>query len=195
MLYNQFNKQGFTLIELLVVIGVLAILTVGLIVAINPLAKIQDSRDVKRQVHLRSIANALDEYYLNNNQYPTTGGAWFTYCDAGATWGAANVNKNITGSNGWIPNLAPAYMKTLPLDPKRGPDKASMSGPNGTTNATSTYCYVYRSDGTNYKVGLYCGVEGDIPVTGDPFYVGHDSTSWGCNARHYALFTPGAASW
>lgn len=185
------KKSGFTLIELLVVIGLLAILTTGLVVAINPLAKLQQARDTKRLVHLRAMANAIEEYYAINRQYPVTT-TWWTMCaGVGAQW-PGGENK---GVDGWIPGLTPNYLKTLPLDPTRGSNSGSIPGPNGLPSAANRYCYIYYSDGVNYKVALYCGVEGKVPVAGDPGYVGHNSAGWGCEGRHYAFYSPAASGW
>lgn len=65
------NKQsGFTIVELIiaiVVIGILATLSIGIIP--NSLAQ---GRDKERISDIDTIANKLEEYYTNNNGYPSS---------------------------------------------------------------------------------------------------------------------------
>jgi len=50
---------GFTLIELLIVIGILGILAAGVVVAINPLAKINSANLAKTKTFAASVENSL----------------------------------------------------------------------------------------------------------------------------------------
>jgi len=64
------KKRGFTLIELLVAVAILAILSsVGLSTFIGSQKK---ARDARRRADLKSIQNALEQYYLTNNAYYTS---------------------------------------------------------------------------------------------------------------------------
>ncbi len=63
------GRGGFTLIELLVVIAIIGILSTLAIVALGSAR--QKSRDAKRLADLKQVANALELYYSDNNQYPT----------------------------------------------------------------------------------------------------------------------------
>lgn len=65
-------RRGFTLVELLVVMGVLAVLASGLIIALNPLDKINAANDTKVQSDISQIAGALASYAAaKNGYYPT----------------------------------------------------------------------------------------------------------------------------
>lgn len=64
------NSQAFTLIELLVVIAIIGILVTLAVVSLNNSRAI--ARDAKRLNDLRSIANALEFYYVDNNSYPSS---------------------------------------------------------------------------------------------------------------------------
>lgn len=65
------NNWGFTLIEILVVIAIIAIL-ISIGMASYTTAQRQ-GRDAKRRGDLKSIQNALEQYYANNNSnYPLT---------------------------------------------------------------------------------------------------------------------------
>jgi len=125
---NNF-KKGFTLIELLIVIGILAILTVVVVVAINPAEFIAQSRDSQRRNDLKAIKIALTTYI---SHVPTLN---LGDCFAGGrctatpnhrpfattTCNIITTLNNITGT-GWvdvnlttIPGGFP--MPSLPIDP------------------------------------------------------------------------------
>lgn len=121
--------SGFTLIELLVVIGIIGLLAT--LITINVQSVRQKARCAKRRADIVSIQAPLESYYDSQipKSYPSTTGWWGTCPSFGS--------KDVTGSNGWIPNLAPTYIRRLPSDP----------------NPSSTdRCYIYYSDGNNYKV-------------------------------------------
>ena len=121
------TKGGFTLIELLVVIGIIGLLAT--IITMNVQSARQKARCGKRRADIVSLQAPLEAYYDVNKAYPNTSSWWGT-C---ATYGS----KDVYGSNGWIPNLAPTYIRRLPSDPN----------PSSTNR-----CYIYRSDGNNYKI-------------------------------------------
>ena len=149
------KKHGFTLIELIVVIGIIAILaTLGLSVFGGVQKK---SRDAKRKSDLKEMQTALAQYYTDNGSYPSTAGAWRGSCPS-CSYGSGYTD---TGPTGYIPDLAPQYIQRLPHDPREG--QAVNCGPNATS-------YLYRSDGTDYKILAWCGAE-VLPISAnDPFY-------------------------
>ena len=68
----QRNLFGFTLVELLVVVGILAVLTIALILIFNPTLQIQRFQNGQRKQDLTQIKNALDVYYNDHGCYPTS---------------------------------------------------------------------------------------------------------------------------
>ena len=140
------SASGFTLVELLVVIAIIGVMMSAVIVAINPAARLADARDAERKAALRGVANALEAYYALNGQYPYRWG-WGAEC---SPWGSLPR----TGPNGYIPNLAPDWIKLLPTDPTYG-------------GSTYGRCYLYISNGTNYKFMAYNTPESY--QTGNPF--------------------------
>ncbi len=65
-----YKRKGFTLIEILIVIAIIGIITVTIIYSITQnLAK---SRDTRRKADIARIKVALEDYYADENQYPTT---------------------------------------------------------------------------------------------------------------------------
>jgi len=68
------NHAGFTLLELLIVIAIIAILSVALIIVINPAETLKKSRDANRISDLNTIKTALG-IYLTSTTTPNLGGA------------------------------------------------------------------------------------------------------------------------
>lgn len=56
------NKKGFTLLELLIVIGIIAILSVVVILVLNPAETLKKSRDTQRMSDLATLKTALGLY-------------------------------------------------------------------------------------------------------------------------------------
>ncbi len=124
------KPQGFTLIELLVVIAIIGLLSSIALVSLNSARK--KARNAKRISDLRQIQSALELYYSDNNSYPSTSLAWRSECPTGGAYTPGGV----------IPGLLPTYLTALPADPLM----------NKTNN---TSCYLYISNGTDYKLLAY----------------------------------------
>ncbi len=86
------SQKGFTLIELLVVIAILGVLAVGVLVAVNPAARINSAKDTTSQNNMSTEISALETYLTDNSSYPQT----------------TNVSADLT-TNG-------TYLKILPKD-------------------------------------------------------------------------------
>jgi general secretion pathway protein G len=70
MHFRQPGAGGFTLIEILVVVVIIGIL--GAVIVPNLLGRPDQARVTAAESDLRSLANALDIYRLDNYQYPST---------------------------------------------------------------------------------------------------------------------------
>ena len=110
---SQPPSKGFTIVELLIVIVVIAILAAITIVAYNGIQA--RARDAQRQQDVQTITKALELYYTDNGQYPTSAcasscptpkkinSAWSTTSDG--TWSILEAQ------------LVPKYLSSLPKDP------------------------------------------------------------------------------
>ena len=101
------RTRGFTLIEILVVVVIIGIL--GAVIVPNLLGRPDQARITAAQSDLRSLANALDIYRLDNFQYPST--------DQG-------LEALVTQPSGFPEpkNYNPdGYIKKLPTDPWGSP--------------------------------------------------------------------------
>jgi general secretion pathway protein G len=126
------NVRGFTLIELLVVIAIIGILSATVLVSLN--ATRAKARDAQRLANLRTIEKALALYWLDHNAYPDTANAW------------QGTNAACYGGHGnnAIPGLVPTYIAQLPIEAKQ---------------ANASACYLYRSNGTDYKFMTHISME------------------------------------
>ena len=103
---GRFTRAGFTLVELLIVVAIVGLLSSSVAIAMR--GKTDLARDGVRKANLRSIAGALETYFVDhNNNYPPD-----PLIDDSTQFIS-------TGSGSWIPGLAPDQIKTLPKDPKQ----------------------------------------------------------------------------
>lgn len=136
------KQKGFTLIELLVILSIMGFM--GSLVLSSTQKARGKARDAKRRGDLNQIAKALELYANDNGHYPCT--APSNACPGpfpspAQWWGTCGIYNNngvigTTGPTGYVPDIAPLYIKVLPRDP----DEKGNS------------CYLYQSDGIDYKV-------------------------------------------
>ena len=153
-------KKGFTLVELMIVVGVIGLL---LAVAIpNYLHSTKKTRDAKRIGDLNQIKLALELYRGDHGVYPSAGG-WTGHCNAG---------------DNWIPELVPDYIQVLPKDPTGCSVGGSFKG------------YIYRSNGTEYKLLVDGCMETDKYTSSGALYK-DPPRNW----RWATVYTSGASGW
>lgn len=119
------KQKGFTLIELLIVVAIIAILAA--IAVPNFLEAQVRSKVARAQADMRSIATAIESYYVDHNQYPP-----------------ASVPANLyVGYYGLTSPVS--YMTTLPPDPFKRPDYLYGQAyqwnrvPNGYTGSKASF--------------------------------------------------------
>lgn len=64
------SNKGFTLVELLIVIGIITVLSAGIIIAINPALQMEQARDRQREAHVSALYGALTEYRSREGEWP-----------------------------------------------------------------------------------------------------------------------------
>ena len=173
------RRGAFTLIELLVVISIIGLMSTIAVVSLGSAR--MNARNTTRKANLTQIAKALEAYNIDNGGYPSTGGT--------ANWHGACTNFGPypdTGAGAWIPGFQ-NYIVQLPHDPYTNKVNSNSQWPACTATPAST-CYLYTSNGTDYKLLAHCTPEGSVNAN-DPFYD---------TARPnfaYQISTPGAAAW
>jgi len=137
------QRKGFTLIELLIVIGIIGFLAAAILVAVDPVKRIQDARNARRWAEVNSMLSAIltkqvDDraLFTGNALAPVIQGTKLQVivndstgmvCNSGLTrpscrvpgyaltdFDVAAANKNCVADIG---GLAPTYIAAIPVDP------------------------------------------------------------------------------
>lgn len=130
------NEKGFTLIELLIVIGILAVLAITILLALNPAEAQRKTRDLQRVKDLGTLQAVVDQF-INDNPTVILG---------------ANITSTAVRncSGGWLGAAIDVcgYIQQLPIDPNQGTQRLIATG--GPTTITTT-------NGMNYQVRVLNG--------------------------------------
>jgi len=124
--------EGFTLIEMVIVIGVISILAAMLLAIVNPSLQIQKANDARRKEDLGQVQRALEQYYQDRGQYPTSSPS-----NSGLPYRIEDFNNAVVN---WGASWPP-YMNLLPKDPDGNKQ------------------YVYFSSADHQKYWLYARID------------------------------------
>lgn len=142
------QTKGFTLIELLIIIGIIAVLATSVVLIINPVKILAETRDVQRSFDLNTVKAAIDlAVYgaVSGLNFPTGPGCSFTQTASDPQvfpWGNCSAPttadlRKIDG-NGWMKiNLGPnSSISVLPTDPIQNQNYSYHYKGSNTINGT-----------------------------------------------------------
>ena len=143
----QVPARGFTLIEILVVIGMLAILTTVVLVAVNPLRQFAQARNSQRQSNVAAILNAVTERIADNGgTFISSSSEQSDACRTYLASGAHTINKSQLDLRSC---LVPSYLPELPYDPSTGSNSCTTAGCGGTGESYDLGYTVQQDASTN----------------------------------------------
>lgn len=110
------NKNGgFTLLELLIVIAIIAILSVALVIVLNPAETLKKARDAQRISDLSTIKTAMG-LYMTSVANPILGGASNDMCKETASGAWASGDKIAYSLPSGTPITAPTFDGSSEVD-------------------------------------------------------------------------------
>lgn len=129
-----FYSAGFTILELVVVFSCLALLSLIVLLIINPVKEKRKARDEVRLSDAVTLSRGIEEYILDNKVPPDSSGTLrvSNVLPAGSSGPLSNNN------GGWIAANLTGFLVRLPIDP---------------TNS-GVYVYKYERSGSAYEISM-----------------------------------------
>lgn len=128
MMHGCNRRDGFTLLEILLVVAAIAILAGIVIVAINPVRQLGETRDAQRRSDINALSSAIAQYYIKQGSYPSSINI---ASDCNVAYDTAEVGICATGEScaglTLSNDLVPDYISSIPMDPIQGGNN-SFSG-------------------------------------------------------------------
>lgn len=160
--------QGFTLMELILIIGLIALLLIGLLALLNPGQKIKQAHDTKRKTELQQLSKSFEEYYNDNEEYPTS----VQICYNEEVVNGDSCSCHICGKETGSPSFSP-YLTALPCDPTHPTHRYLYEYECSEKSwfrlyaqlSTTTSAYDYGISSPNVTISLY-PTAGPTPTSG-----------------------------
>ncbi len=182
-------KDGFTIVNLIISIAIFAVLSVIVLVSVNPAERLQRAKDTRRQQDVVMIAKALKDYSLDHQgELPFTGdisNRKRVLCSDATrlTCGAdADACLEITNTD-----FLNSYLPTLPIDPEKTNAADSgyyIQGDVSTGQLTIGACDYEQAAVTQAArikaTVLNCGTQG-IAYNGSCWYLAGVAGSFNCS--------------
>ena len=172
----EHRRRGFTLIELLVVIAIIAILTAILLPVFATVR--ENARQSSSISNLKDIQQKMEQYKLDNHQYPVV---LFGYADnapAGTSLKTALASSTLPGKD--FPGLFPAYIKDYnefvdqnnTIGPEVSDATAIAAGTDGTGLTTNVPAGIGAATSIKHKYFTADAYDTSLPVTSGSNSVG-----------------------
>ena len=152
------KKEGFTLLELLIVISIIAILSVALVIVLNPAETLKKARDAQRIADLSTLKSAIGIYTTSVNHSYLGGAASNAICKTtpATAWGAGTFKISYS-----YPSDSPgAAITDATLD--------GGTGAGGSTSRQTTVALGGLTDGQGWVPVNFDGVPGGSPISNIP---------------------------
>ena len=107
------KKLGFTILEVIIVIAIMMLLSLVVLITVNPKKQIDRAIDSQKKSDLSTLQQSLDDYYNDNNAYPSADDICYDSVNIDNNNCFCHVCGNETRSS-----LLP-YLQKLPCDPQR----------------------------------------------------------------------------
>src|SRR3989338_2225417 len=150
-------KKGFSLLEILITVTLLIILSIALLVSLNPWTQINKGWDSKRKSELTQLNKVFEDYYNDKQCYPVSSKVCYN--------ATSDPTCNICGNQSTSPSFSP-YLSRLPCDPQQ-PTKKYLYQTDG--SSCSNWYIIYTSlsntaDPVIAEVGCQngCGPTGNV---------------------------------
>jgi prepilin-type N-terminal cleavage/methylation domain-containing protein len=168
------KKSGFTLLELLIVIAIIAILSVALVIVLNPAETLKKSRDAQRISDLSTMKTAMGLYMTSVSPVYLGGLASNAACQTTAgTWGTGNkIFYSLPGSS----------ITATALDGGTG----SVPGPAQSATPSAT-------NGTGWIPVNFGNIVGGSPISNVPLDPTNTVTALGAPAQTDLVYRYGCS--
>lgn len=154
------NRKGFTLIELLVVVAIIGVLAALVIVNLNTAQR--RSRDTRRKADLAQIRTALEMYYDENLDYPSSADdAAIPVLNPPTSIASEDAAGSAVAAGTAFRTVIADQMTAVPDDPRNGADATDCEAVVGTPAGTppvpvnhtfDNHYYYYGSDGNDFNL-------------------------------------------
>lgn len=108
------RRKGFTLVEMLVVIGLIALLSTVVLVAVNPARQFQSARDATRHAHLSALLNSISQNITEHQGVFACNGSPLSFPSSTTTIGSGVGEFDLEEC------IIPTYLSAMPADPNEG---------------------------------------------------------------------------
>lgn len=137
-------SRGFTLIEILVVLGMLALLSTVVLVAVNPLRQFAQARNTQREANVSALLNAVGHRLADNQGI-------FATASSSCESALPSTTEFIASDDGYDlrPCLVPNYLPELPYDPAEGENTCTSEGCDGNGEYYDTAYTIMQSATTS----------------------------------------------
>lgn len=162
----KISQKGFTLIEILIVVGIVALVGIFSIVAVNSARSKQ--RDATRLSNVRQVQSALEDYFNETNKYPEGDNLPLGDSGQSACLATTGFHGDCSAENATIVRIVPRTYE--------GGLNGKVTCGNPVRNA---FCYSSKQNGELYSIqfelenglssvglqkGINCAVPGKMQV-------------------------------